>query len=328
MTTESPLTPPLTRSDVEAASARLVGLVRRTPIWAVDPQEFTLGQHSPASITFKLEQFQYSGTFKARGATNFMLTQPIGEAGVVAASGGNHGAAVAWAADHHGHKATIFVPTIAAEAKVDRLRSYGATVHQIGAVFAEAYAASEEFRLGSGATSIHAYNDPVVMAGAGTTGLEFQEQVAASSHPGASQSNLDTVLVACGGGGLSGGIASAIGSDTRIVVCETEGTATFAQALKAGKPVDIAVSGLGADALGASCLGSNTWAALTDSKAISRLITDEQLASAQSLLWDKFRVRVEPAAAAPLAVLLSGSYQARSTEHIGIILCGGNVAAG
>ncbi len=323
MSTESPLIPPLIRSDVEAASVRLAGLVRRTPIWSIDPREFDLGQHSPASITFKLEQFQHSGTFKARGATNFMLTQPIGEAGVVAASGGNHGAAVAWAAGQHGHQATIFVPTISAKAKVDRLRSYGATVHQTGAVFAEAYAASEEFRLDSGATPIHAYNDPVVMAGAGTTGLEFQEQVAAAGSP-----KLDTVLVACGGGGLSGGIAAAIGSDTRIVVCETEGTATFAQALKAGKPADITVTGLGADALGASCLGSNTWAVLTNSKALSRLITDEQLASAQSLLWNQFRIRVEPSAAAPLAVLLSGSYQPRSDEHIGIILCGGNVAAG
>lgn len=323
MTPESPLTPPITRSDVEAASARLVGRVRRTPIWRVDPQEFDLGQHSPASITFKLEQLQHSGTFKARGATNFMLTQEIGEAGVVAASGGNHGAAVAWAAGRHGHQATIFVPTIAAEAKVDRLRSYGATVHQTGAVFAEAFAASEEFRLESGATSIHAYNDPVVMAGAGTTGLEFQGQVAEAGQP-----VLDTVLVACGGGGLSGGIAAAIGSDIQIVVCETEGTATFAQALKAGRPVDIAVTGLGADALGASCLGPNTWAALASSGAISRLVSDEHLTSTQSLLWDQFRVRVEPAAAAPLAVLLSGMYQARSDEHIGIILCGGNVAAG
>ncbi len=323
MSTEPPLTPPVTQSDVEAASARLVGLVRRTPIWHVDPQEFDLGQHSPASITFKLEQFQHSGTFKARGATNFIVTQEIGEAGVVAASGGNHGAAVAWAAGQHGYQATIFVPTISAKAKVDRLRSYGATVHQTGAVFAEAYAASEDFRLESGATPIHAYNDPVVMAGAGTTGSEFREQIAEAGQPA-----LDTVLVACGGGGLSGGIAAAIGSTTGIVVCETEGTATFAQALKAGKPVDITVSGLGADALGASCLGSNTWASLSSSRAISRLVSDEELASAQSLLWDQFRIRVEPAAAAPLAVLLTGSYQARSDEHIGIILCGGNVAAG
>ncbi len=328
MVTEFSPAPPLTQSDVKAAATRLVGRVRRTPIWAINPREFDIDQHLPASITFKLEQLQHSGTFKARGATNFMLTQPIGEAGVVAASGGNHGAAVAWAAGQHGHQATIFVPTIAAKAKVDRLRSYGATVHQTGAVFSEAYAASEEFQIESGATSIHAYNDPIVMAGAGTTGLEFQEQVATVTHPGVDQAKLDTVLVACGGGGLAGGIAAGIGSNTKIVVCETEGTATFSRALEAGEPVGIDVSGLGADALGASILGSNTWAMLESTGAISRLVTDDQLAFAQTLLWDQFRIRVEPAAAAPLAVLLSGSYQTRQDEHIGIILCGGNVAAG
>lgn len=266
----------------------------------------------------KLEHLQHSGTFKARGAINFVLTQNLSDAGVVAASGGNHGAAVAWAAKTAGIRANIFVPTIAAEAKVERLRNYGATVHQTGSVFAEAYAASEAFRSESGATSIHAYNDPVVMAGAGTVGLEFQSQLG--------EDKLDSVLVACGGGGLSGGIAAVIGHQTTIVVCETEGTATFASARAAGTPVPIDVSGLGADALGASILGTNTWAALNQANAMSRLVTDEQLQDAQNWLWDNLRLLVEPAAAAPVAVLLAGKSGVANDDHIGIVLCGANVS--
>lgn len=311
---------PVTQSDVEAAGERLAGNVRRTPIWSVDPGELNL-EHPPRMLTLKLEQLQHSGTFKARGATNFLLTQQISPAGVVAASGGNHGAAVAWAAQQHGHVANIFVPTIAAQAKVERLRSYGARVHQVGSVFAEAYAASETFRAESGATPIHAYNDPTVMAGAGTTGLEFRHQLAELR-----KKPLDSILVACGGGGLAGGIAAGIGDNTRIGVCETEGTPTFSSAKQAGKPVEVEISGLGADALGASVLGSNTWAMLRSVDAHSYLIDDEQLLTAQNVLWSRFRLRVEPSAATPLAVLLSGAYQADPEEHLGIVVCGANVA--
>lgn len=311
---------PVTQTDVETAAARLVGKIRQTPVWSVDPSEFNL-EYPPRLLTLKLEQLQHSGTFKARGATNFLLSQPISSAGVVAASGGNHGAAVAWAAQQHGHVANIFVPTIAAPAKIERLHSYGARVHQVGSVFAEAYAASEMFRAESGATPIHAYNDPTVMAGAGTTGLEFRRQVAELQ-----MKPLDSVLIACGGGGLSGGIAAAIGDSTRIGVCETEGTPTFASARQSGQPVEVEISGLGADALGASMLGSNTWAMLHSVDARSYLVDDQQLSAAQDLLWSRFRLRVEPSAATPLAVLLSGAYQADPEEHLGIVVCGANVA--
>ena len=320
MTTATPVATPPTSDDVAAAAQRLLGRVRQTPIWAIDPAELDLASDAPGLITFKLEQLQHSGTFKARGAANFLLTQPVGPVGVVAASGGNHGAAVAWAALSQGVEATIFVPTIASEAKVERLRSYGATVHQVGDVFAEAFEASEEFRAESGATAIHAYNDPVVMAGAGTTGLEFQSQLATLDQ------QLDTILVACGGGGLSGGISAAIGADTNVVVCETEGTATYAAARRVGKPVDVRISGLGADALGATQLGSNPWATLEQQGAQSCLVSDDELSQAQHLLWDRFRLLVEPAAATPLAVLLSGRYRPEAHEHVGILLCGGNLS--
>ncbi len=319
-TTPSAASPP-TSQEVVAAAKRLVGRVRATPIWAIDPAELGPKAGSPGAVTIKLEQLQHSGTFKARGAANFMLTQAIGSAGVVAASGGNHGAAVAWAARAQGVDATIFVPTIAAEAKLARLISYGASVHQVGDVFADALKASEKFQSESGATAVHAYNDPVVMAGAGTTGLEFESQLSALNQ------KMDTILVACGGGGLSGGIAAAIGANTRVVVCETEGTATYAAARIAGRPVEVKVSGLGADALGATKLGSNTWATLKAHDAPSCVITDGELSRAQHLLWDRFRLLVEPAAATPLAALLSGHYQPTTNEHVGIVLCGGNVSA-
>lgn len=320
---------PVSLASITEAAHRLGGHVRVTPTWQANPSEFALGGPAPASLFLKLEHLQHSGTFKARGAANFLLCNPISEAGVVAASGGNHGAAVAWAAAQFNHPATIFVPTIAAAAKVKRLGDYGANVRQIGSVFAEAHAASEEFRIQSGATPIHAYNDPVVMAGAGTTGLEFQRQVNELDGEGP----LDTILVACGGGGLAGGIASAVsaaakdGSNpTKIVVCETYGTATYAKALQAGEPVDIVVEGKAADALGASKLGTNTWAALQAAEASSALVSDEALASAQHHLWTSLRLLVEPAAAAPLAVLQTGAYECSPGERVGILLCGANTS--
>ncbi|MFT7473315.1 MAG: threonine dehydratase [Verrucomicrobiales bacterium] len=264
----------------------------------------------------KLELLQYSGTFKARGASNYIASMPISDAGVVAASGGNHGAAVAWAAGRAGHRATIFVPTISSPAKVDRLRSYGADVHQVGAVYAESLEASMVFQEQSRATSIHAYNHPVVMAGAGTTGAEFVDQVDA----------LDTMLVACGGGGLAGGIACAVDASIKVVVCETETTNAYAAAVAAGEPVDVAVSGLAADALGATRIGELPWQALSAVSAPSVTVTDDELAEAQDHLWNEFRIIVEPSAATTIAALRSGKYLPAASERVGILLCGANTA--
>lgn len=273
-----------------------------------------LGLGDGADVQLKLEQLQSSGTFKARGASHFLARHEVGDAGVVAASGGNHGAAVAWAARERGLEANIFVPTISSQAKVDRLRSYGATVHQVGAVYGEALEASRVFQAESGATSIHAYNHPDVMAGAGTTALEFVDQVG----------QLDTMLLACGGGGLSGGAACAVGDRTRIVVCEGETTNAYAAARAAGEPVDVEVSGVTADALGATRIGELAWQALSNIDALSALVDDAAVLAARQLLWDNFRIVVEPAVATTIAVLQTSAYVPAPDEHVGIVICGAN----
>ncbi len=299
-------------SDIDLAAKRIASLVRRTPAMTVPGSE--LG--TSGTISLKLELTQHSGSFKARGAANFVLHREIGPAGVVAASGGNHGAAVAWAARELGHRAAIFVPTISNPAKVERLRAYGADVHQVGAVYAEALAASRAHQAESGATPIHAYEDPTVMAGAGTTGLEFADQVAP----------MTALLVACGGGGLAGGIAAWFGaSGPRVVACETEGTAAFAEASRAGEPVDVEVSGLAADALGATRVGDLAWASLTAADAGSAVVTDDDLVAAGELLWDRFRLMAEPSALAPLAALLSGRFLPGPSDHVGVLVCGANI---
>ena len=294
---------------------------RVTPIVEMPAADLIdLPQWADTSIVLKLEQLQHSGSFKARGAAHFIATQTIGADGVVAASGGNHGAAVAWAAERFGHAANIFVPTIAAPAKVEVLRRFGATVHQQGGMFSEAHAASLEWQAGHDATAIHPYNDPVVMAGAGTASRELERQAGL----------LDAVLVACGGGGLAGGAASWFGTRVEVVACETEGTATYAGAVAAGEPTDVEVSGLAADALGATKLGENPWNALHAVDAPSVVVSDEQLAEAQQRLWDQLRLVVEPAAAAPIAALIAGTWtpRARLAGRVGVILCGGNTDPG
>ncbi len=270
---------------------------------------------SEIELFFKLEYLQVSGTFKGRGATHFAATQPVSDAGLVAASGGNHGAAVAWAAQRFGHVANIFVPTISSPSKVARLEGYGANVHQQGAVYAEALAAADAFQAESGATSIHAYNDPVVVAGAATCSAEFDEQV-----PG-----LDAVLLACGGGGLAAGAACWFGANVEIVACETETTDAYRQASLAGEPVDVSVSGIAVDALGATSIGTLPWAALRAAEATSAVVDDAAVRDAVARLWDEFRIIVEPSAAVPFAVLQSGAWTPTSDQkRVGIVLCGAN----
>ena len=300
--------------DPAAAAESLRGIVRRTP--TVGVPRIDLGLAPGRDIELKLEYLQYSGTFKARGASNFLVRNGVGDAGVVAASGGNHGAAVAWAASQRGIASNIFVPTISAPAKVERLRAYGATVHQVGEVYAESLAASREFEIESGATSIHAYDHPDVMAGAGTTALEFVDQVG----------GLDSVLLACGGGGLSGGAAHAVGDATRIVVCEGETTNAYAAARNAGEPVDVVVSGITADALGATSIGRLAWDALSSVDATSALVTDDAVVAARALLWSALRIVVEPAVATTIAALTTGAYVPDPDERVGVVLCGANTS--
>ena len=316
MTDGSSHVPP-TPHMIAAAADTIRGLVRVTPIIEVPaPELIDHPRWADTSLVLKLEHLQHSGSFKARGASHFLATQPIGTAGVVAASGGNHGAAVAWAAARLGQDANIFVPTIASPEKVEALHRFGANVHQQGAVFSEAHAASVEWQASTGATAIHPYDDPIVMAGAGTTSREFERQAGL----------LDAVLVACGGGGLAGGAASWFGTRVDVVACETEGTATYAGAVAAGKPTAVEISGVAADALGATTLGENPWHALHAVGAPSVVVTDEQLADARQRLWNRFRLVVEPSAAAPIAALEAGAWEPRASlsNRIGVILCGGN----
>lgn len=302
--------PSVTPDHIATAAGVIAPFVRRTPVLVVPGSEIGVD----ATLVLKLEFLQHSGSFKARGATHFMATQDIAESGIVAASGGNHGAAVAWAAQRFGHPAHIFVPTTASPAKVARLNDYGAEVHQVGEVYGEALAASKEFLAVHGGSSIHAYDDPVVIAGAGTCARELELE----------QPGLDAVVVACGGGGLSGSTAAWYGDRTEIVVVETDGTATYAAALAHGAPTDIEVSGIAADALGATRLGSHPWDALHRVGATSVVVSDADVVAARRQLWRWLRIVVEPAAAAPLAALITGAWRPTPGSSVGIVLCGAN----
>ena len=302
--------PSVTPDHIATAAGVIAPFVRRTPVLVVPGSEIGVD----ATLVLKLEFLQHSGSFKARGATHFMATQDIAESGIVAASGGNHGAAVAWAAQRFGHPAHIFVPTTASPAKVARLNDYGAEVHQVGEVYGEALAASKEFLAVHGGSSIHAYDDPIVIAGAGTCARELELE----------QPGLDAVVVACGGGGLSGSTAAWYGDRTEIVVVETDGTATYAAALAHGAPTDIEVSGIAADALGATRLGSHPWDALHRVGATSVVVSDADVVAARRQLWRWLRIVVEPAAAAPLAALITGAWRPTPGTHIGIVVCGAN----
>lgn len=304
-------------ADIEAAAERIHPMVRRTPVIELPGSELGL-DGLDCRVSLKLEYLQQSGTFKARGATNFMLTSEIGPAGVTAASGGNHGGAVAWAARELGHPATIFVPVISAPTKVDRLRGYGADVRQVGEVYARSLEACEEYQRSTGATGIHAYEDPMVFAGAGTTGLEFDRQT----------DGLDAVVVACGGGGLVGGIATWFGPRAEVVACETEGTMAFAKACDAGRPVEVEISGVAADALGASTIGGLAFDALSATGAVPAVVHDDAVVEARRFLWDRFRIVVEPSAAVPIAALRAGAWKPSAGSHIGVVVCGANTGLG
>ncbi len=299
----------ISRKEVEAAWGLIRPHVRRTPVLELSPGAFGIA----VPLALKLEALQVSGSFKGRGAFHKLLASTVPAAGIVAASGGNHGAAAAYAARALGHKAEIFVPTIAAPAKVARLQSYGAVVHQIGSVYAEARAASEKRAAETGALIAPAYEDPVVFAGAGSVALEFAEQA-----------KFDTLLVAVGGGGLIAGCAAAIGDRIKIVAVETEGTPTLHEALKAGKPVDVAISGIAADALGASRIGTPNFEIAQKLVRESVLVSDDAVRTTQRALWEALRLVAEPAGATGLAALMSGAYRPAAGERVATLICGAN----
>lgn len=301
-----------TRSDIVAAEALIRSHVRRTPVIEVDTADFDLVGEP---LTFKLEFLQHSGTFKARGAFNNILSRRGAEQGVVAASGGNHGAAVAYAAQKLGYPARIYVPSISSPAKIARIKSYGAEVIVVGDSYVEAYAASRDWAEANGSLQLHAYDAFETVAGQGTMALEIAEQAP----------DLDTLLIAVGGGGLIGGAAAWYGGDVHLVGVEPETAPTLERALADGAPVDVAVSGVAADSLGARRIGDTTFA-LAGHIDRAVLVSDAAITAAQHALWDVLRVIAEPGGAAALAALLSGRYVPSPGERVGVVLCGANTS--
>lgn len=304
---------PISRADIEAAHVRIAPHVRRTPTWNL---ERALSHDAPVSL--KLEFLQHAGSFKTRGAFNTLLSKPVPAAGVAAASGGNHGAAVAYAARQLGVKARIFVPEISSPAKIAVIRSHGAEVMIGGARYADAQEACDAYVAESGALRIHPFDADATIAGQGTAALEWEQDAPA----------LDTVLVAVGGGGLISGVAGWWTHRVKVVGVEPEGSRALHAALKAGRPVDVNVDSVAADSLGARAAGDLVYAICRDAVDHVSLVTDRAIRDAQGLLWRDYRIASEPGGAAALAALISGAYKPRSGERVGVLLCGANVELG
>lgn len=298
----------ITRTAITEAASRIAPFIRRTPVMNIAVP----GIEKP--VCLKLELFQHTGSFKPHGAFTNLVGAKIPKAGVAAASGGNHGAAVAHAAKVLGIAARIFVPTISSPAKVARIANYGATIVQQGANYQEAVRLCQDYVRESGALNIHAYDMETTLSGQGTLGRELEEQAP----------DLDKILVAVGGGGLIGGIASWYQSKSKIIGVEPEICNCLHAALAAGKPVTIKPSGLAADSLGASSAGSLMFPIAQKFVDHVALVTDEDIRKAQRWLWTHAQIVAEPGGAAAFAALLSGSYNPAKDERVGVIVCGAN----
>lgn len=300
----------ITRANIERAAARIEPFVRRTPV-------ADLGDALGAGyrLVLKLDSMQPTGSFKVRGAFAALAEAAIPEAGVVAASGGNFGMAVAFAARALGHRATVFVPATSPEEKIGRIASLGAEVRVVAGYYSQALEESREMVVTSGALEVHAYDQPEVVAGQGTCGKEIMEQVP----------DLTSILVAVGGGGLIAGIASWACDEAAIVGVEPEGCPTLHAARVAGGPVEVEVGGVAASALGASRLGDIAWEA---NGWIDRsvLITDQAILEAQTWLWDTCRILAEPAACTPIAALSTGAHEPLRGETVVALISGANTS--
>ncbi len=300
--------------DIQSAAARISGRIRHTPLIEVDSGEYA----SADKVWLKLEQLQHTGSFKPRGAFNRIIrAAEAGElprTGVIVASGGNAGLAVAYAAAQLSVPAQVFLPGTAPEVKVTRLRKLGARVVQTGEIYNDAYEAAVKEAGETGALFCHAYDQPDICAGQGTLGLELLEQA----------DDVGTILVAVGGGGLLAGIAAAVEGRARVVGVEPEKAPTLNAALAAGRPVDVAVSGVAADSLGATRIGSIAFDVATRTAVESILVSEELILSARRLLWDQWRLAVEHGAAAAFAGLVSRAYQPKAGERVAVVLCGAN----
>ena len=304
----------VTRAEIERIYPVIQPHIRRTPVVTLSGAEFSL---PPFPLTLKLEQLQHAGSFKTRGAFANLLTRQPPKAGVVAASGGNHGAAVAYAAMKLGLPARIFVPTVSSPAKIDRIRTYGADLTVIGERYAEALAASLEWSKTSGAMPVHAFDQIETLAGQGTLALELSQQAP----------ELDTVLVAVGGGGLIGGIAAWYESRTRVVAVEPEGAPTLADALKAGKPVDAPTGSIAADSLAPKQVGGLMFPIAQAHIERVVLVSDDAIRMAQKMLWDALRLVAEPGGCTAFAAIVSGAYQPAEEERVGVVVSGANTTA-
>ena len=305
---------PLDEEAIRATYARISPYVRKTPVLEVDGADFGLPGRR---IVFKLEFLQHAGSFKTRGAFNQMLTREIGPAGVVAASGGNHGAATAFAAMKTKHPATIFIPTVASPAKMEQIRSYGARLEVGGDRYDDALRASEAFVAQSKATPIHAYDQYETLQGQATVGLEFESQAP----------KLDALLVAVGGGGLVGGIAAWYRGRVPVIGVEPEEAPTLTRALAAGEPVDSPAGGVAADSLAPKRVGSLMFPIARQYLEGTVLVTDEAIREAQRTLWKTLRIVAEPGGAAAVAAIISGAWKPSSEKVIGVLLCGANTTA-
>lgn len=304
----------ITRERIAATEAAIRRYIRHTPLLTSDMADFGL---SPGPLTFKLEMLQHSGSFKARGAFANLLLRETPATGVVAASGGNHGVAVAYATQQLSVPATIFVPDITSPAKAERIRGYGARLIFAGTRYADALAASEVHVAQTGAMPVHAYDQKETLLGQGTVGMELEQDAP----------DIDTLLVAVGGGGLIGGIAAWYGGRTRIVAVEPEQSPTLHAAFEAGQPVDAPAGGIAADSLAPRRVGALMFPIARAHVERVVLVSDDAIRQAQAALWSRLRVVAEPGGAAAFAALLSGRYRPAADERIAVLICGANTTA-
>ncbi len=303
--------PKPSRPEIEAAAGRIAPFIRRTPLMRMGGADLGLA----VPLILKLELLQATGSFKPRGAFNRMLTATLPEAGVATASGGNHGAAVAYAAKALGVRAEVFCPTGTPKAKTDRIEGYGAVLHRIGAAYDEARIASEARAAATGALIVHAYDQPEVLAGQGTIGREIEQDAPEATH----------LLVATGGGGLIGGIAAwYAGTTTKVVSIEPESCPTLVTALREGRPVPCPVGGVAADSLGARQVGALMFEVAKHHVAEAVLVPDEAIRDAQRRLWSALRLVAEPGGATALAALTSGAWVPPADAKVAVLVCGSN----
>ena len=313
MTASGAVATPVTPADIEAAAGRLAGRVRRTPTIRLAPGELGV----PFPLTLKLELLQHSGSFKARGAFHRVLAETERgrpPAALVAASGGNHGAAVAYVGRALGLPVEVFVPETTSLLKRQRIEGFGATLVLAGEIYDDAQAAADARVAGTGALLVHPYDHPDVVAGQGTMARELAEQ-----EPGAT-----TVLVAVGGGGLIAGTASWYRGATKVVSVEPELIPAMREAIGAGAPVEVSVSGLAADSLGAKRIGAVPWAAASPFVHDAVVVSDDDIRAAQRTLWSGLRLVAEPGGAAAMAAILSGAYVPEPDERVVVVVCGSN----